>query len=242
MKIESPNNPHVKHWLKLKEKKYRDENGLFLIEGDHLLREALQKGIVKEIISYEESWKQKDIPFFEVTSTILKKISSQVSGTNVLAVCEKLKEKEYKGNICILDCIQDPGNLGTIIRSCVAFAIDTLVVSFDTVDIYNEKVIRASEGQIFHLNIIKRDLPLFLKEIKKKDYLLLGTNVKNGKSIETIEINKKYAILMGNEGKGVKENLMNECDEIITIPINNTCESLNVAVATSIILYALKRK
>ncbi len=242
MKIESLTNIHVKHWVKLREKKYRDESGLFLIEGDHLLNEALQKGVVKEIVSNDSSWKKENIPFYEVTPAILKKISHQISSTKVVAVCEKVKEKTIKGNICILDCIQDPGNLGTIIRSCVAFGIDTLVVSQDTVDVYNEKVIRASEGLFFHLNIVRKNLPLFLEEIKKDDYLLLGTDVKNGKCLESIEINKKYAILMGNEGKGVQKALASKCNEMVNISMSNSCESLNVAVATSIILYSLNNR
>lgn len=242
MKIESFKNPHVKEWEKLKTKKERDEKELFLIEGEHLLEEALKKGVVKEILSSNMCFMEEGITFYEVTDQILKKLSSQVSGTNVMAVCEKLKEKEIEGNVCVLDCIQDPGNLGTIIRSCVAFDIDTLVISYDTVDIYNEKVLRSCEGLLFHLNIIKKDLVELVEELKKKEYTLYATNVKKGIELNNVIPKEKYAIIMGNEGKGVRESVSQKCDSYLTIPINNTCESLNVGVATSIILYSFSRK
>lgn len=242
MKIESLENKKVKEWKKLKIKKYRDQENLFLIEGDHLLKEALKKGVVEEIISNDSTWKMDNIPFYEVTEKVIKELSSQISGTNVLAVCKKQEEQIITGNLCILDGIQDPGNLGTIIRSCVAFGIDTLVVSQDTVDIYNEKTIRASEGLFFHLNIIKRDLPVFIQELKKENYTIYSTHVKQGTLVDKVVPKEKYAIIMGNEGSGVKSEIEKLCDEYLYIPMNKECESLNVGVATSIILYSLNRK
>lgn len=242
MKIESLNNPHVKNWIKLKEKKYRDQAGLFLIEGDHILEEALKNGVVEEILSSNPVFAVENIPFFEVKETILKKVSSQVSSTNVIAVCKKRSEKKIEGNVCLLDHIQDPGNLGTIIRSCVAFGINTLIVSLDTVDIYNEKVIRASEGMLFHLNIIKKDLQETIEDLKGKGYTIYGTNVKKGISLKDVTPKNNYAIILGNEGSGIKANLQEKCDDLITIPIESSCESLNVGIATSIILYTFYKK
>ena len=242
MRIESLENKKVKEWTKLKLKKYRDQEELFLIEGDHLLKEALKKEIVKEIISSDESFKIQNLPFYEVSEQILKKLSSQESGTNVVAVCSKLKVREIMGNVCILDCVQDPGNLGTIIRSCAAFGIDTLIVSLDTVDIYNEKVIRASEGSLFHLNILKNDLRLGINDLKKKDYRIYATNVVKGQRLNKMTPKDKYAIIMGNEGAGVKKELQELADETLYIPINENVESLNVGVATSIILYEFSKE
>ena len=159
MKIESLTNTHVKEWVKLKNKKYRDEVGLFLIEGDHLINEARKKNLIKEIISITNE--QAD---FYVTKEIMKKISSQVSIANNIAVCYKIKEQELKGNIVLLDNIQDPGNLGTIIRSAVAFGFKNIILSDDTVDLYNDKVIRASEGMIFHI----KEFRTFFRRVKTK--------------------------------------------------------------------------
>ena len=153
MEITSINNEKVKFWTKLNEKKFRDSNNLFLVEGNHLVSEALKHGIVKEIITTSDY--VYDVDTYYVSDKVINKISKQKSGTNVIAVCEKLKENEIGNKLLILDNIQDPGNLGTIIRSAVAFNIDTIVLSIDTVDLYNDKVIRSSEGMIFNINIIK---------------------------------------------------------------------------------------
>lgn len=235
MKIESLNNSKVKNWAKLKEKKYRDESGLFLVEGDHLLNSATLNNSVVEVISNDEKTEIPGIPFYLVTDSIMKKLSSQVSSTKVIGVCKKLEEQEIKGNVCLLDNIQDPGNLGTIIRSAVAFNINTLILSNDTVDLYNEKVIRASEGMIFNLNIIRADLNNMINKLKEKGYEIYGTDVLKGTNLEEIEFPYKTAIIIGNEGKGMKEDLKKECDKLIHIKIN--CESLNAGVAASIIFY-----
>ncbi len=235
--IESITNAKVKAWKKLNEKKFRDQEGLFLIEGDHLLNEALKVGLVREIIALDEHFKEKDIPFYLVSEKVLKSLSNQVSGTNVMAVVEKIPEKEIDGKAVILDNIQDPGNLGTIIRSALAFNIKNIILSKETVDLYNDKVIRASEGMLFHLNFIRGDLKEIILKLKEKDYQIYGTNVNEGKNLKEINFTTKTAIIIGNEGKGMHEELKKDCDELINIAINKECESLNAGVAASIIFY-----
>lgn len=233
MKIESLQNKKVKEWSKLKEKKYRDETNTFIIEGEHLIEEAKKRGCIKETISMREEMDSDYI----VTKEIMKKITSQVTLPNQIAICEKQKEHDPFGNILILDGIQDPGNLGTIIRSAVAFSYDTIILSEDSVDLYNEKVIRSTEGMIFHINIIRRNLQKELAKMKKLNYYIYGTNVVNGKKISDCQFRQKKAILIGNEGNGVKKELQNYFDETIYIPMNQQCESLNAAISASIIMY-----
>lgn len=235
MKIESVNNSKVKAWAKLKEKKEREEQGKFLIEGDHLMNEAMRKGKILEVISTDETFEIPGIPFYLVTDSIMKKLSRQVNGTNVIAVCQKLEEKEIAGNVCLLDQIQDPGNLGTIIRSAVAFNIDTIILSKDSVDLYNDKVIRSSEGMLFDINIIRTDLKDEIDKLKTNSYKIYGTDVLKGTNLKKIKFSEKTAIIIGNEGKGMKEELKSMCDELIHIEIN--CESLNASVAASICFY-----
>ncbi len=239
MKIESLNNNKVKEWVKLQDKKYRDATNRFLIEGDHLLKEAMKMGKVKEIISDDRIFECAGIPFYEVSLAIMKKLSRQVSGTNVIAVVEKNLENKLEGNICLLDNIQDPGNLGAIIRSAVAFNINTIVLSKDTVDLYNDKVIRASEGMIFKLNFIKRDLEEVIQDLKKDNYIIYGTNVKKGVNLKDVSFKGKTAIIIGNEGKGMSAELESKCDTLINILISNKCESLNASIAASIIFYEM---
>ena len=160
----------------------------------------------------------------------------------MIAIVKKKKEEDYKNKLILIDSIQDPGNLGTIIRSAVAFNIDTVVLGNNTVDLYNEKVIRATQGLLFHINIIKRDLKEFVKKLKNDNYQILGTKVTHGTLVENISLKNKYAFIMGNEGNGVDEELLDLCDDYLYIGMNDLCESLNVGVASSIILYELDKK
>lgn len=239
MELTSINNDKVKFWQKLKQKKYRDLEKLFLIEDEHLIKEALNKKIIKEIISIDKSL-QFDFPTYYVTEKIMSTISSQVTSAKIIAVCHHLEERKINGNIIVLDKLQDPGNLGTIIRSAVAFNFDTVVLSDDSVDLYNSKVVRASEGMLFHINIVRTNLSDFLNNLNH-DYTKITTDVNEGKSIKEISF-KKCAIIIGNEGQGVSEEVKNSCDEKVYIKMNNNCESLNAAVTASILMYEVNHE
>lgn len=234
-------NKKIKNIKKLYTKKYRDEFNEIIIEGEHLVQEAYKKGILKELILEEGIDFKLDIETNYVTNSVLKYISELDNPAKIIGICKKLEEKEIGNKIVILDGIQDPGNLGTIIRSSVAFNIDTIVLSKDCVDLYNTKVLRATQGMIFNINIIEKDIEIFIDELKIKDYKIYGTKVNGGKSLKSIEKSNKFAIIMGNEGNGVKPNILNKCSDYIYIEMNKNCESLNVGVATSIILYELDK-
>ena len=237
----SVENKKIKNIKKLYTKKYRDEFNEFIIEGEHLVQEAYKKGILKELILEEGIDFKLDIETNYVTSSVLKYISELDNPAKIIGICRKTEEKEIGNKIVILDNIQDPGNLGTIIRSSVAFNIDTIVLSKDCVDLYNTKVLRATQGMIFNINIIEKDIEIFIDDLKIKDYKIYGTKVNGGKSLKSIEKSNKFAIIMGNEGNGVKPNILNKCSDYIYIEMNKNCESLNVGVATSIILYELDK-
>lgn len=242
MIITSVDNKKIKKYYSLKTNKGRKEWGLFLIEGEHLCEEAYKNHLLVDLLTEEGeklSFNYHDEITY-VTSNILKKLSSLVNHNKIIGVCKMMNYYEIKGNhILLLDDIQDPGNLGTIIRSSKAFDIDTIILSLNSVDIYNDKVLRSSEGMIFNSNIIYGDLEDVILKLKKDNYLILGTNVNNGLDVKNIKP-EKYALIMGNEGKGVKEKLLNLCDKQLYIKMNKDCESLNVAVATSILLYELR--
>ena len=234
--ITSLANSKVKEWTKLKDKKYRDETNTFLVESEHLVDEAIKKGVVKELISLENT-KYQDATI--VSYEVMKKITNQVTPPNVCAVCNKLKVEEVKERALLLDDISDPGNLGTIIRSAVAFGFKNIVLSLHSVDVYNPKVIRSSEGMIFHVNIIYSDLIDF---INKHSFLTIyGTSVINGKKLNDLKFNKQVGIIIGNEGRGMSEELKQFCNELIYIPMNKNCESLNAGVSASIIMYEVSK-
>lgn len=243
MVITSVNNNKIKDINKLKDKKYRDSSNSFLVEGEHLVIEAYREDLIKELIVLDDSDFILDgIPTIKVSSEVMKKLSSMDSYPSVIGVANKIKEKELGDSILMLDDIQDPGNLGTIIRSSAAFGIDTIVVSPKTVDIYNIKVLRATQGMLFHINIIVRELDSFITKLKQDNYKIYGTKVDKGINIKDISINNKYALVMGNEGKGISDNVSKLCDEYLYIKMNDNVESLNVGVATSILLYEIYNK
>lgn len=234
-------NKKIKELKKLHKKKYRDQIGLFLIEGEHLLEEALKKNLVCEIFYLEGFQKEQIVPVHTVTSTVMKELSELETIPNVIALCKKKDEVVSGNRILAIDGVQDPGNLGTMIRSAVAFHVDGILLGEDCVDLYNSKTIRATQGMIFHIPIEKGNLQIKMKEYRSNGCHLYATNVEHGKSLKCIEKYEKVCIIMGNEGNGVKEELQALCDELLYIDMNPVCESLNVAVATSIILYELDK-
>ena len=172
----------------------------------------------------------------------MKLLSDQVTSAKVIGVSHKITKNNIEGNLIVLDNIQDPGNLGTIIRSAVAFNFKTLVMSNDTVDIYNSKVIRATEGMIFNLNIIRGDIEEILNNLDK-DYVKITTDVNEGEDIKTIDFKKKkIALIIGNEGKGVRSNIASLCDKKVNIKMNELCESLNAGVCASILMYEVNHE
>ncbi len=237
----STDNKKIKELKKLNIKKYRDQSNLFLVEGEHLVLEAYKKGLLEELFLEENAILDLDVKTSYLSRNVIKFISELDNPSNIIGLCKKVEKKEIGNKILVLDNIQDPGNFGTIIRSAVAFNIDTIIVSNNTVDLYNSKVIRASQGMLFNINIIKKDLAVFIPELKNNGYQIYATKVNGGKSLKTIEKMEKFAIIMGNEGAGVSDNLIDLADEYLYIDMNTNCESLNVAVATSIILYELDK-
>ena len=166
----------------------------------------------------------------------MKKISDQKSISDNAAIVRYIPEQEIKGNVLILDDIQDPGNLGTLIRSSIAFGFSNIIMSGGSVDLYNSKVIRATEGMIFNINAIRTNIIEYIPKLKEMGYKILVSDVVDGNDIKNESCNN-IALVLGNEGKGVHENIKELCDEVINIKMDKACESLNVGVAGSILMY-----
>jgi len=242
MVITSVDNKKIKKYASLKNSKNRYSEKLFLVEGMHLCEEAYKSGMLIDILVLEDTKLtfdyDKEITY--VSMNVLKKVSNLVN-PNIIGICKIIDNKEISGNhLLILDDVRDPGNLGTIIRSSKAFNVDTIILSTNSVDIYNDKVLRSTEGMIFNMNIVYSDLESIIPKLKSDGYTILGTDVKSGVDVRDINISK-YALIMGNEGNGVSENIKKLCDKNLYIKMNKGCESLNVAVATSILLYEINR-
>ena len=240
MIITSLENKFIKNYYKLKQKKYREQTRLFLVEGEHLVIEANNSNLLEKIILLENS-KFKfnfNVEIIYVTTEVMKKLSSLETPPNIIGVCKMNNSSNNLGNkVLILDDLQDPGNLGTIIRSSVAFNIDSIILSSNTVDLYNSKVIRSTQGMLFHINILKKDLLEFLPLLKKENYKIYSTNVVNGTDIRNIPIEDKMALIIGNEGGGVSKEVAAFADQNLYIKTNKNVESLNASTAAAILLY-----
>lgn len=238
--IESVNNEKIKRYAKLLDKKYRDLESLYLISTPHLVLEALNYEVVEEIfLLVNEENIYGNVTY--VSESVMRKLTSLNTISKVVAVCKKVQNQEIKGNLLLLDSIQDPGNLGTILRSAVAFNIDTVILGSGTVDLYNEKVLRAAEGMHFKLNIINANLKDMIPDLKNNNYKIIGTKLTDGVELNNYSKPSKYALIMGNEGRGVNSEILDLCDDYIYINMSPLCESLNVGVATSIILYEFNK-
>lgn len=238
----SIDNKKVKDLKKLGTKKFRDKQGLFLVEGSHLVLEAYKTGYLQELLLEQDEVFPLNIETHYLSNNVISYISTLESPSTILGLCQKKEPKEWNSKrVLLLDNIQDPGNMGTIIRSAVAFHFDTIIVGKDCVDIYSPKVVRASQGMLFHCNIIVTDLLDVIPILQEKEYHIFSTKVTHGNSLKKLEKFEKFAIIMGNEGQGVKEELLELSDSYLYIDMDPRCESLNVGVAASIIMYELDK-
>jgi len=231
MKISSKDNPVIKYLQELNSsKKLRDESNEFIVEGYNLVKEALITGNLKKVYTVDENSEYKDAVI--ITFDILKKITNTITPEGIIGVCSKNISKKLSNKALYLDNIQDPGNIGTILRSCCAFGFDTIILD-NCCDIYNPKVIRSSEGAIFKLSFIDKTID----ELKNDGYKIIGTSM-NGLNIDKFDKKTldKFVVVLGNEGHGVRKEILENTDINLTIPMKNI-ESLNVGVAASIIMY-----
>jgi len=203
------------------------------VEGEHLIQEAYMAGFLQMVL-----W-QKDVPYqdietYQVSADIIEKLSNVKSNQGMIGVCRFQRLDALNHHVLLLDGIQDPGNMGTLIRSAVAFNFDTIVVE-QCVDLYNAKVIRATQGAIFKINLIEMPILSFMDHHPNITYM--ATDLSATDSV-IHESKQPLGLILGNEGAGVRSSLLNKANQTIKIQMTHT-ESLNVAVAGSILMYEL---
>lgn len=250
--VSSVNNPIVKDILKLKDKKNRDDEGLFIVEGYHLVNEAYNAGLLKIVLSLNSDDLVKyDIEDkYLVNESIIKKISSTLNPQGIVGVSkvfnnsqnllDLLKKPNLK--IVILDDIADPGNMGTIIRTSAALGYDFIVSSLNSVDYYNEKTIRATQGALYKIPLFKENLVNFINLLKDNGILVYGCALYNSININEVKNDKKIALVFGNEAHGISNEILEITNSNIKIPMENDVESLNVSIAASIVMWNFKNK
>lgn len=230
MTITSVNNPLIKETCKLHQKKYRDNRQVFLVEGFHLYEEAQKANIIRQVFTTDSSIVGQNV--VHVSEHVLLKLSQTKQPQGIVTVCNKPNNIALTDRILILEKVQDPGNVGTLLRSALAFGFQTILLD-QTVDIYNDKVIRSTQGALFTLNFVQMDTKQFIQE--HPEYTVFGTSL-NGRPLHQVEFPEKLAIIVGNEGSGVDKATLEMTHDNITIQTSNV-ESLNVGVAGSIIMH-----
>ncbi len=217
-------------------KKNRILHKCFIVEGEKMISDLLKSSFEILDLYASDKWSNSEVDYIKLSSKQLQRISQFKNANKVIAIV-KIPEKiilKDTGVTLVLDQIQDPGNFGTIIRICDWFGVKQIICSNDTVDMYNSKVVQSSMGSIFRVNIFYRNLAEYLKNVTNPVYATL----KNGNSIKKIKRNKNCHIIIGNESKGISNNLFSYVDEKFSInQTSSDIDSLNVAVATGIILY-----
>lgn len=248
--ITSTSNETIKYFISLNDKKTRMNAKRFIVEGYHLVNEASKTNLLEAIISTDEKELKKinNVKRYLVNDAIINKIATTKNPQNILGIVKMLDHnitnlvpiiKENKTKLIMLDDVNDPGNLGTIIRTAAGLGYDGIIMSPNTVDLYNEKVIRSTQGVMFKIPIIKANLQEVIKMLKKEKVFCIGTALTNAKDVKHITKKDKFAICLGNEAKGISKEVLDNMDENVRIAMNNDVESLNVSIAAGIIMYEM---
>jgi RNA methyltransferase, TrmH family len=240
--ITSTQNAQVKQWQKLKRKKERTKTNTFLVEGFHLVEEAITAGwTIEKLILREETELPEWASHLEaetVSEHVFKSITETETPQGIAAVVQMQDKKLKRHNrILLLDAVQDPGNLGTIIRTADAAGYDAIYLGEGSADRYNDKVIRATQGSIFHLPVLTADLELLVPELQDIGYTVWAAALEGAVDYRAVSAPEKTALLVGNEGAGIDKRLIAQSDMAVKIPIFGKAESLNVSIATGILLY-----
>ena len=236
LKITSKQNEKIKEIVKLSDPKISKEKGLFKIEGFHALEMAVKADVVEEVYLIKEDKElPKKITQVIVSEEIMQKISSTKNPQGAVVVCRRLPESQKLGEkVLLLDGVSDPGNLGTILRTALAFGYNDVLLSEGSVSQYNEKVLQASQGAIFKLNIVNNFVLTKLKE----EYQIITTEIKGSVELNDVKAKCKHVLVLGNEAHGVSKEISKLADLKVRIDIKNI-ESLNVAIAGAIAMYKL---
>ena len=256
--ITSKDNELIKHIRKLKDKKYRDESNEYVVEGVKLVEEAVKENAkIKQIIVCEDTTRTYEIPThimleiakyecISVSDKIFNIITQVTNPQGIMAIIEKNAQNakiDYTQDIIVvLDDVQDPGNLGTILRTVDSIGLNQIIVSKGTTDAFNSKVVRSTMGAIFRIKIIEvENLAQAIKEMRKHHFKLMVTSLQTKNSIYDIDFYKKI-IVIGNEANGVSKEIQDMADEKAKIPMLGRTESLNASVAAGVVMYEYVRQ
>lgn len=252
LEIKSRDNPKIKFLKQLSQKKYRDESGKFLVENAVIIFDAVKAGVIPEAIfatgefisknkeKFDEFVSKSGIgEYYLIGDKINKSFSSLDTAPGIVAVYSKTeREFDWIESVVYLNGISDPGNLGTILRSALAFGLKNIVIDEHSADIYNPKTISAAKDAIFKLNIVfDKDLRV-LKKIKEK-MDIYSTRLDKSEGLEVLKKEKLFCVVLGSESHGVDKRIQDMSDKFIRIPMSGEIESLNVAASAAIVFWEM---
>lgn len=248
--IQSSKNTLIKETKKLQQKKYRQQTGTYLIEGFHLIQEAVAaKVVLKEVFISQRGlnewaeWIEEHLTdYYLVSDEVLKTLASQPTPQGMIAVAEIVEEKnaDLSGAWLLLDHVQDPGNVGTMIRTADAAGFSGVILGAGSADLYNPKTLRSTQGSLYHLAVRSGDLKEIIPQFQQAASPVYGTALdKTAKEYQQVEKMSDFALVMGNEGQGMASDLLTLTDQNLYIPIKGQAESLNVAIAAGVLMFHL---
>lgn len=253
MEINSQENRRYKQWLKLLTRKYRDREGLYIVEEPNLIEEALKNGAETEAVIVRAG-SEKDFTQFNIdcilSPQLFDRLSSSETGRGIMAVVRKktwtaddIGSAGRSSDVIVLDRLQDPGNLGTIIRTADGAGFGGIIVIKGTADIYSPKVVRAAAGSLFRMPVVfVEDTEQLMELLRSKDMKMAVTCFDTDNWYYDTDISHGTAIVIGNEGRGVSGELMEKADLKIKIPMFGNIDSLNASVAAAVLMYEAVRQ
>lgn len=243
--ITSLKNPKVTAWKALKDRKGRRESGCFLVEGRKMVEEALASAFDVETVLVQEGMELPDgltMPVYELPAHVLAAVCNTKTPQGIAAVVRMKEQSALGKHIVVLDGVQDPGNVGTIIRTADAAGLDGVLLSTQCADVFSPKVLRATMGSIFRMNLrTTDDLPGELTKLREKGYSILSSQLDGTPFYEREKVAEQFALIIGNEGNGVSEQVQQTATHRVRLPMRGGAESLNAAIAAAIMMYELMR-
>ena len=245
MKIESTQNQSYKTMMKLKQRRYRMKMKQFIVEGYHLVEEAMKSDVIVQLIIREDANLTREHQQYSsllLADELFNALATTPTPQPIMAVCQ-MSEKEItkQTRLLLCDAVQDPGNMGTLMRSAVAFGFDGVILGEGCCDVYNEKVLRSTQGAIFKIPIVQSNLMHEVEKLQMSGVSVFGTSVTRALALDNVVACEQMAFILGNEGSGVQQALLETTNQNIYIEMNENVESLNVSIAGSIIMHQFRQ-
>jgi len=236
--ITSINNEQIVELAKLHQKKYRDRFKLALVDGEHLILEAFKAKVLTHVYGLSETPLLLDVPYTQVSESVMRKLCVTTSLSRFIGVIQMKEAQAINDFVLVLDGVQDPGNVGTLLRSALAFDFTSIICLPGCADPYGPKAIAASQGALFQCSVHSMSLEELLIQISSKNYDVIVSDVHDGNSLQNLKIKSPCMLVLGSEGAGVSHDVKTLATQNVRIDTNHV-ESLNVAMAGAILMHTI---